>query len=278
VDRTSYFDPDRIGLEIETALANCGDVDHVTFLGDGEPTLSEDLGQLVRHVKGSFDIPVAVITNGSLLHDPGVREDLMEADRVLPTLSTADPRVWTRMHRPHRSLDLARVMEGLVAFGEEYPGDMWLEVMLVKGLNDGDAGLLALREAIDRVGPGRVDLLVPTRPPTEPWVEVPDPASVLRAEEVLGTGDALLREPDGSFSVPDGSDVRETLVAIGSRHPLREEVAEDICARMDSAGEASRMVEEGRMARVRYRGEVFLIPQHLTGAAVYHDDDREVGR
>ncbi len=278
LQRQSFFPPEEVLEEIRDALGAGeaeGAVDHVTFAGDGEPTLCSDLGYLIEAVKEGSDVPVAVITNGSLLHDPGVRSDLMEADRVLPTLATVRPQVWRRMHRPHRGLDLPTMIRGLVEFSQEYEGDIWLEVMLVRGLNDDEGSLRELREVIDTIGPDRLDLLVPTRPPTEPWVEVPDPPSVLRAMEVLGAASALVREADGSFSVSQYASGREALLTIGTRHPLREKDARDICASLEDAGAVSMMLDAGELLRVDYRGEVFLLPRHLIKMKRDDDDIQE---
>ena len=264
VERRSYFPPGHVLEEICGAVDASGAVDHITFVGDGEPTLSTDLGLLIDEAKERTGLPVAVVTNGSLLHDRRVREDLMTADRVLPTLTTADQQVWRRLHRPHGDLGLSIVVRGLEEFSRVYEGELWLEVMLVHGVNDGEGSLFGLLELLQRIDPDRVDVLVPTRPPTEPWVEAPDPDRVLRAVEVLGAGDALVREADGSFSVSEYTSCGKALQAIGSRHPLREEVAEDICGQLGDEGELARMVEDGVLVRVKYRGEVFLLPRHLT--------------
>ena len=260
--------------EVSEALDATARVDHVTLVGDGEPSLSKDLGLLIGQIGGRSDVPVAVVTNGSMLHDRQVREEMMAADRVLPTLATAEPEVWQRMHRPHRDLDLSKVVQGLLEFSQDYEGDLWVEVMLVQGLNHDEASLVALGELLQRIGPDRLDLLVPTRPPAESWVKAPDPARVLRAMEVLGVPEALAMEFDGPFSVSNHSSGREALMAIGSRHPLREEDAEEICRLLDDGGAVAGMVEEGQLVRVDYREEVFLMPRHL----VKIDNDEAISR
>ncbi len=263
VERRSFFPPADILGEIGNALEVTGDVDHVTFIGDGEPTLSSDIGLLIGQVKERFDVPVAVVTNGSLLFDARVRAELMAADRVLPTLATTEYKTWRRMHRPHGDLVLYAVIEGLVNFSQEYGGDLWLEVMLVHGLNDSDASLKALRESIRRIRPGRVDLLTPIRPSTEDWVEVPEPDRVLRAEELLGSGEAMVREAVGSFDAADFGNCREAVLTICSRHPLREGTARDLCTRLNGEGAVEEMLADGEIHTVRWHGETYLLPHHL---------------
>ena len=130
VARESFFPKDEIYDEIASALPEA-DADYVTFSGDGEPTLCKDLGWLIRRCKADFDTPVAVITNGSLLSLPEVREELREADLVMPSLDAGSAGVFRQINRPERSLEFDTVIEGLVAFRNEYPGLIWLEVMLV---------------------------------------------------------------------------------------------------------------------------------------------------
>jgi wyosine [tRNA(Phe)-imidazoG37] synthetase (radical SAM superfamily) len=273
MERRSFFPPADVISEVLDAVSRDEDIDHVTLVGDGEPTLSSDLHLLIDGIKDRTDVPVAVLTNGSLLHDEQVREDLMGADRVLPTLTTNDLQVWRRMHRPHRDLVLAEVMRGLKEFSDEYGGDLWVETMLVGGLNDGEGSLMGLFKTLQWIGPDRVDVLVPTRPPTEDWVEAPSPERVLRAVEVLGASNALSKEEDGPFGVDGYDSVPEALMSIGSRHPLREDAAEELSFEMGQPGAVARMVEEGEMVRVLYRDETFLLPRHLIGYPTisYHD-------
>lgn len=264
MERRSYFPPADVLREVLERIDAVGPLDHITLAGDGEPTLSSDLGLVVDGIKDRTDIPLAVLTNGSLFHEPEVREELRGADRVLPTLTTNDLQIWRRMHRPHRDLVLSESIRGLRDFREAYEGDLWVEVMMVEGLNDGEGSLQGLFKALQWVGPDRVDVLVPTRPPTDEWVEAPDPDRVLRAVELLGAWNSFSREADGSFAVDGYGDLREALLSIGSRHPLREQAAEDMSRRMGEPGAVTRLVETGEMVRVKYGGDVFLLPRHLT--------------
>jgi len=112
------------------------DIDWITFVGSGEPTLNRDLGTMIKVVKTITSLPVAVITNGSLLSLSEVREDLSAADAVLPTLDAGSAALFRRINRPHPDFDFERHVEGLVAFGSEFTERLWLEVMLIAGIND----------------------------------------------------------------------------------------------------------------------------------------------
>ena len=111
--------------------------DHLTVSGSGEPTLHSEVGEVIRRLHDLSDVPVAVLTNGSLLYLPEVRRALRAADRVIPSLDVPDEALFRAVNRPHPALTFARLVEGLVRFREEYSGDLALEVLLLGGVTDG---------------------------------------------------------------------------------------------------------------------------------------------
>jgi wyosine [tRNA(Phe)-imidazoG37] synthetase (radical SAM superfamily) len=220
-ERRDYAPPDEIVRETLAALeAHAGAVDWITFVGSGEPTLHASLGRMIREVKARTAVPVAVITNGSLLHRPDVRGDLLPADAVLPTLDAGTEDLYLRINRPLPEFTFARLVEGLVAFRAEYRGRLWVEVMLVKGLNDSEEALSDIAAVLRRVGPDEVHLNVPVRPPAEPWVEPPDEAGLARARRILGpVAHTLTAAPELAFS----GDTAEEIARIVRCHPMAEE-------------------------------------------------------
>jgi wyosine [tRNA(Phe)-imidazoG37] synthetase (radical SAM superfamily) len=172
--------------ELAAWLRGQGTADYLTLSGSGEPTLNSQLGEVVAWLKEHADTPVAVLTNGSLLSDPAVRNDLQAVDLLVPSLDAGSPEVFQRLNRPDPSIRLGEVVDGLAAMRDELPGEMWLEVMLVKGLNDNRTELEAIRQAIDRVKPERVQINTVVRPPAESTAApVGDPA-LEWAQELLG--------------------------------------------------------------------------------------------
>jgi wyosine [tRNA(Phe)-imidazoG37] synthetase (radical SAM superfamily) len=141
--------------------------DYITFSGSGEPTLNSQIGWVIEQVNRMTSVPVAVLTNGSLLHLESVREALLGADLVIPSLDAASPGLFQSINRPHPSLRLSQVLRGLQEFRREYPGQIWLEVMLCSGFNDDPKEIQRLREEIDKIGPDRVQLNTVVRPPAE---------------------------------------------------------------------------------------------------------------
>lgn len=184
-ERRSFFPKKDILNDIIKALNSGIEIDHITFAGDGEPTLCEDLGWLIGKIKEITDIPVTVITNGSLLNREDVREDLMSADIVIPSLDAADPETFKRINRPCRELEVNEIIDGLVDFSRSYKGTLYVEVMLVKNFNDNVEALQKISEAIKRINPDGVYILTPERPTAIP-VEPVSMESIIRAGEIIG--------------------------------------------------------------------------------------------
>jgi len=141
--------------------------DYITLSGSGEPTLNSRIGWVIEQVNRMTSVPVAVLTNGSLLHLESVREALLGADLVIPSLDAASPIFFRSINRPHPSLRLSQVLRGLQEFRKEYPGQIWLEVMFCGGFNDDLKEIQRLREEIDKIGPDRIQLNTVVRPPAE---------------------------------------------------------------------------------------------------------------
>jgi wyosine [tRNA(Phe)-imidazoG37] synthetase (radical SAM superfamily) len=167
VERREYVSSDDVVRDVGAALEHGPRPDWLTFSGSGEPTLNLMIGDIIRRCKALADIPVCVITNGTLLSDPTVRADIADADAVMPSLDAARQETFERICRPHRSLAVADIIEGLVAFRAGYSGRIWLEILFVKGINDGPDDVAALKAAVNRIGPDTVQLNTVARPPAE---------------------------------------------------------------------------------------------------------------
>lgn len=228
-ERKEYYPREEILAEVRQALGDHepGEIDWVTFVGSGEPTLHSDIGWLIRQVKAITELPVAVITNGSLLYRPEVRQELMAADAVMPTLDAGTPDLYRRINRPHPEITFERQVEGLVTFSAGYEGKLWPEVMLVRGLNDTEEALRDIAAIFRRVDPDEIHISLPTRPPTETWVEPPDDEGLIRAQAILGDVARVIPPAHGTFDLSGYDDGDEALtdavIGIIRRHPMSEE-------------------------------------------------------
>lgn len=258
-ERRDYVSPKAILTEVRATLAahRPGDIDWITFVGSGEPTLHASLGRLIRQVKVLADLPVAVITNGSLLYLPKVRQELAAADAVLPTLDAGNARLYRKINRPWPRLTLERLLGGLAAFRQMYHGKLWIEVMLVKGLNDTEDALHGIATALRSIEPDQVHIVLPTRPPVEPWVEPPDEAGWMRAVAILGDVAQVVHPAQGDFDLSGHNTVEEAIVSIITRHPMREDElvrvleqwapgrAEETLQALIASGQAQRVERHG---------------------------------
>ena len=223
--RSEYIPINDILSQIKISLRahNRDEIDWVTFVGSGEPTLHTGIGELIRKVKDMTDIPVGVITNGSLLYLGSLREALAAADAVLPSLDAGKPETYKKIHRPHPEIGYEQYVDGLIQFQREYQGQFWLEVMLVSGANDTEEELQAIAEKIDRIQPTQVHLSAPTRPPAEKWVKPPDQEAIRRGIAILGEVAEVTTQVSGVFDLDSGENIIEGIIAIITRHPMSEE-------------------------------------------------------
>lgn len=224
-ERREYYPTQEIIREVSEALSRhrSGEIDWITFVGSGEPTLHSKIGLLIREVKGLSSLPVAVITNGALLYLPELREELLAADAVLPSLDAGTPELYKRINRPHPDVAFSRYLDGLVEFAKVYSGKLWVEVMLVRGLNDTETALEAIASALRKIKPDQVHINLPTRPPVETWVEPPDETGLLRAQAILGEVAQVVHPALGEFDLSGCETVMDGVIAIITRHPMRED-------------------------------------------------------
>ncbi len=165
--RMEYIPYDKVVGELEHYFKNNPDPDYITFSGSGEPTLNSRLGDVLDFIKQQKPgIPVAVLTNGTLLYDEQVRKELKNADVVLPSLDAASDEAFKKINRPAGDLTINSCIEGLVAFRKEFTGKIWLEIFILPSFNDDEEELLKLKSVIDRIQPDSVQLNTLDRPGT----------------------------------------------------------------------------------------------------------------
>lgn len=196
------------------------DIDHLSLSGSGEPTLHSRIGSVIEGMKAITPIPVAVITNGSLLYEEEVRQDLLRADVVLPSLDAASPEVFDRVNRPLPEFSVEKVIEGLVEFRKVYKGQIWLEVLFCKGINDSKEELLKMKRSIDRIRPNLIHLNTVIRPPSEKWAVPIDEKEMERIKDFFGENASIISEFDRHPPSILERDVKEEILKILRRRPL----------------------------------------------------------
>lgn len=193
--------------------------DVLTLSGAGEPTLYIRMGDLIREAKRMSDIPVAVITNSSLLSRPDVREELRQVDIVLPSLDAAIEDTFKRMNRPHECCDLGNIIEGIESFLKHFTGTVLFEVFFVKGYNTGKQDLRALKDTLVRFKLDRIQLNTAVRPGTERDIEPLDPASLERIASFISPRcEVITRIPLKSIEREDKA-VEAKILSLIERRP-----------------------------------------------------------
>jgi wyosine [tRNA(Phe)-imidazoG37] synthetase (radical SAM superfamily) len=167
IERRQYVPAEPVLAELKVKLAEGLTADYITISGSGEPTLNSRLGELIAGIKKITDIPVAILTNGTLLYREDVRADCAGADVVLPSLDAGDQQVFEKLNRPHADISIAKLIDGLAAFRREFSGAIWLEVFLIEGLNTDAEQIAKIKNAIARIRPDKVQLNTAVRPTTD---------------------------------------------------------------------------------------------------------------
>ncbi|MBW1671460.1 MAG: radical SAM protein [Deltaproteobacteria bacterium] len=165
LERKEYVPYDDVVKELDNYFSNNPNPDYITFSGSGEPTLNSRIGDVLEFIKlKKPDIPVAVLTNGTLFYQKQLRAELFNADLVLPSLDAASEMSFRRINRPHHSLNIQEYIQGLQDFRKEYKGQIWLEVLIIPGYNDSNSDLKLLKQAFDKIQPEIIQLNTLDRP------------------------------------------------------------------------------------------------------------------
>lgn len=256
--RQEYIPQQAILDEVVAALAHHapGEIDFISLVGSGEPTLHSGIGWLIRAIRARTPIPVAVITNGALLYRPDVRDDLLAADVVMPTLSAGSAELYLRIHRPHPEATFERLVAGLVEFRAVYTGRLWVELMLIQGVNDTAAALRDLAAVLAQVKADAVHVVLPERPPAEPWVAPADDEGQMRAAAILGPVAHIVTPHSLAVDAADYADPAEAILSIVTRHPMTELQLVQTLARWPAAA------VRAAVATLLARGAIHAVARH----------------
>jgi len=258
VKRSALVPKEAVMAELDRYLATHEPPDAVTFSGAGEPTLHEDLGEIADHSK--FRCPgvrVVLLTNGTLFDREDVRRDAARTDLVVASFEASNQKVFHALNRPHPSLDPKAMAEGLIAFRQEFSGELWIEVFIVPGVNDDDAEVARLAEVVKRIGPDRVQVNTLDRPGTEPWVKPADPERLKIITEALGSGEVIGAYTPRSTGGDSDADVASRILGMVQRRPCTaEDLAESLGVLLEQVDEAlETLMRTGRIQQeIQARG------------------------
>jgi wyosine [tRNA(Phe)-imidazoG37] synthetase (radical SAM superfamily) len=221
VTRKKYADNSIILEELQYKLMCDPLPDFISLAGSGEPTLHSGIGDLIRSIKAMTTVPVAVLTNGSLLWMPEVQEALLAADLVLPSLDAGDPATFQLANRPDRSIDFNQMVQGLVDFTRRFTGEVWLEVLLLAGISDDEPSVRRIAALVERIKPTRVQLNTVYRPPAESFACGVTPVQLQHLSGLFQGQVDCISDAPVSAAVRESSNLshQDELVAFASRRP-----------------------------------------------------------
>jgi len=220
IERKEYFRYEEILREVKDTIEKGGRIDYLTFSGSGEPTLHSRLGHLINELKKITKIPIAVLTNGTLLFMPDVQQDLLEADVVLPTLCTTTQKIFQKINRPYSTLNIEKIIQGQIGFRKKYKGKIWLEIMLVKGINDAQAEINKLNEVVKEIAPDKIHLNTVVRPPSEKYASPLSIEELQRIKNVFGSKCEVIAGFKDKREALYPQDIEKTIMELTKRRPV----------------------------------------------------------
>jgi len=265
-ERRKFFEPEEVFKAVKKRLSDLmkakeAPVDFITFVPDGEPTLDINLGREIDLLK-PLGIKIAVITNSSLIWLEDVKEDLNKADWVSLKIDSTKEDIWRRINRPDKSLRLQEIMDGIVAFSQAFKGELTTETMLVKGINDDEKNMNEVSDFIAEINPSKAYIAVPTRPPSENWVQPPDEAALNLCFQVFNSKlprvEYLIGYEGDSFAF--SGDVEGDILGITAVHPMREDAVRSLLAKANAGWSVvQKLIVQGKLVETEYRGMKFYI-------------------
>jgi wyosine [tRNA(Phe)-imidazoG37] synthetase (radical SAM superfamily) len=250
-----------VGEQLQKARSSGEPVDYLTFVPDGEPTLDINLGKAIDLLR-PYNIPIAVISNASLLWHKDVRAAIGRADWVSVKVDSVVEGIWKQVNRPHEALRLDDVMDGIRRFARQFQGELVAETMLIQGINDNEDSVTRVAGFLREIAVPTTYLSIPTRPVAETGTRAPDERVVNRAYQILAGNlphvEYLIGYEGDAFAFT--GDVRHDLLSITAVHPMRESAVRAFLKRAETQWSAvEELVAEGKLKEVDYLGNRYFV-------------------
>lgn len=263
IRRKEYFSASDIVSQIKKKLSSGQRIDYITFSGSGEPTLNKALGKIIREIKKMTSIPVAVLTNSTLLSRKSVRDALMAADLVVPSLDSATQELFVKVNRPYPSINIKEIIQGLLKFSKEFKGSIWLEIMLVKGVNDSPSHIRKLKEAIAKIKPEKVQLNTVVRPPAEKHARHLGLKDLEKIKNILGENCEIIAESSREAQISGPENLEGAILSLIRRRPVTlAEISASLGKGKDKIKKSlDSLLAEGKIKSVIHKGRKYFEPK-----------------
>ena len=261
----AFYTPEEIlqqvGEQLKKVDSTIEAVDYLTFVPDGEPTLDINLGKTIELLR-PLNIPIAVITNASLLWNEDVRAVISKADWVSLKVDSAIEPIWKRINRPHEGLRLNEVLNGIQLFAQEFQGKLVTETMLLHGVNDNDENISGISNFIHKIGVSRSYLAIPTRPTAESGICAANETTLNRCYQIMAAViphvEYLIGYEGDAFAFT--GDIRHDLLGITAVHPLRESAVNKLLGQAKADWSLIEdLIAERNLKEVKYLGERYFV-------------------
>lgn len=225
IKRSSFVSVDSVMDQIKEIIDQNNDIDYITFSGSGEPTLNQDISRMIERVKSFTQIPVAVLTNGSLLWDSGVRKDLLGAHLVVPSVDAVSEQVFRKINGPVEGLSVKKVLQGIEDFCSEFTGKVYLEIMLVKGINDSEEEVKRINQFVKELKADKIQLNTVIRPPGDPGARPLAPQELLKIRGLFDPSlpVEIVADFDRMTSKAYHKDLEQAILDLLKRRPTRKD-------------------------------------------------------
>ena len=257
-ERREWVPLNEVLAELQDKLAT--KPDYITLSGSGEPTLYSRLDDLIDRIRSMTDVPVAVLTNGSLLWQKEVRRQLMDAHLVIPSLDAGHSSMFKAVNRPHESISFERMLDGLVAFRDDYYGQYWLEVFLLAGHTAIDSEIRKIADCVERIKPDRVQLNTATRPTAEDYAVMVERRQLAELAPWFEPPAEVIADYRGVHAQSDFKAGRQSVLEMIQRRPCSlEDIADGLGIHRN---EVIKYVEELEAGG--------LLTKHTSGGALFY--------
>ena len=265
VERKHFYEPEIIANSVNNKLKQAREkgepIDYLAFVPDGEPTLDTNLGQEIGLLRG-FDIKIAVITNASLMWREDVRQDLQMADWVSLKIDAVTTDTWRQIDRPHKLLNLDKILDGILEFRRIFKGELVTESMLIGDINDTRRELERIAEFIAELNPDRSYLGIPTRPPAKKNINAASEKNINLAYQIfagrLSNVEYLIGYEGNAFALT--GDIENDLLAITSVHPMREEAVIEFVKKANASWDVVKeLIKGGKIIETEYKGRKYYL-------------------
>ncbi|MGQ9618983.1 MAG: radical SAM protein [Candidatus Aminicenantia bacterium] len=260
-DIKEWVPAEEVIKELKEYLKNNNSIDFVTITGSGEPTLHSRIGYIIEEIKKITLIPVAVLTNSSILYLKKVREAISKADVILPSLNAVSEKAFRTINRQFHSLSPTIIIEGLIELRKEYKGKIWVEIVFVKGINDSEEEVLKLKETLEKIKPDKIHLNTVARPPAENWAKPLTFEELERIQKILGEPAEIVAGRKSAKGSSEKEELERKIEEMAKRRPLsREEISQVFGMKWNEISEIiESLIEKRKLKKEIFSGEEFFI-------------------